>query len=489
MVKILSPASLGNGDKLGSVIASLGKKMFGAPDTATQLANEKLYQMQRENTETDNLMRQVAAGGAGANASNPLAQAAMIGGGYKPSDYADLSLLDTAARFGAEDSRTQAMQVGSGQSYNGTAGAFGKTLAEASRNNSLESADRRYNVDQSVGQQRYEFDNKPVAAIGADGNPVFVPQGQAPGNAPVLSDTERKGTLLGQNWNELPKLAPEQQEVLGARVDKGSSTPRNYRGPDGRNYITFDGVTSASDGAELPRGGYLASVEGGAQDTGLTNSTQSGLEQQSFANEKFKGMLTMARDLATKDPTNFGIPGFVKGTVSDLNELAKGAAVGLGYADANDAVAAVRRGAAQNGISPELLSGVFDPTKSGLETVSDMLVYAAAEALAGQAGRSVSDKDVAFFRSIAGDPRAWLMSQEKYMAKLDQMAQILQLNDGATKKYLSEGVPLAAPNAAAQAAPTSADPLQQARDAIARGAPRDAVLKRLAENGISAEGL
>lgn len=454
MVKIISPASSGGGN-LGAVIADIGKRMFGAPDTATLLANEKLYSMQRENTEIDNLMRRVAGAGAGASASDPLAQAMLIGGGYKPADFADLSLLDTAARFGATDPRTQAMQVGAGQSYDRTASAFGQTLAETARNNDLQSADRRYGVDQNIGQQRFEFESKPLPALGAGGSPVFVPQGQAAtsGVSPILSETDQKGALLGQNWNGLDALSPQQQEVLGARVGGGSATPRNYRGPDGQNYITNDGITNAVDGTPLPRGGYIASVEGGAADTGLTNSTKSGLQQQDFANAKFAGLLGMARDLASKDPTNFGIPGFVKGLASDVTELARGTAVGLGYQDVNEAVAAVRRSAAQNGVNPTLLSGVFDPTKAGLETVADMLVYAAAEALAGQAGRSVSDKDVQFFKGIAGDPRAWLMSQEKYLAKLDQMGQILQLNAGTAREYLQQGVPADNPAVTQQAGP------------------------------------
>jgi hypothetical protein len=40
-----------------------------------------------------------------------------------------------------------------------------------------------------------------------------------------------------------------------------------------------------------------------------------------------------------------------------------------------------------------------------------------------------------------------------------------------------------------QTAATPADPLAQARDAVARGAPRDAVIERLRVNGIDPAGL
>lgn len=448
MVKIFSPLS--GGDPLGATLANLGKQLFG-DRTGAELNKEKLYSAQRENAEMDNLMRRTATSGAQTLGSDPIAQAILIGSGYKPDDFAKLGLMGAATEFGAKDPRTQNWQVGSGQAFDNTADAFGARLAETVRSNDMQSADRRYGVDQSQATERYKFGAEPKAALGQDGKPVFAPQGElvSGGFAPVMSETEQKGTLLGQNWEGLPALNPQQQEVLGARVDGSkSSTPRNYRGPDNKNYITYDGVTDASTGAPLPAGGYLASVEGGSDETGLTNSTASGVQQGILANNKLSNLLAATREVATKDPTNFGIPGFIKGVAQDASQIAQGMAQGLGYKGAEDMLVDAAQRAMKSGVNPSLISGVFDGDLSSLHTLSDLMVYAAAEALAGQSGRSVSDKDVQFFKGIVGDPQGWMMSQQKYLSKLTQIERILQMNQGELGKAQVDG---AVPRTAAPA--------------------------------------
>lgn len=452
MVKIFN--SFKGTDPLGAAFANLGNSLFG-DKTANALNSEKLYAAQRENSEMDNLMSRVGQSGAQNLGADPIAQAILLGSGYDPSKFGQVGLMGAATGFGAADPRTQNWQVGTGQAYDNTAGAFGQKMAETTRNNDMQSADRRYGVDQSIGQQRYEFEAKPMPALGLEGLPTFAPQGQLAGGgyAPILSETEQKGTLLRDNFGNLPALDPMQRQVLGANPSETSRTPRNYVTPQGSR-ITYDGVTDAQTGAPLPPGGYIGSVEGGAGDVGLTNSTLSGLQQQDFANTKFGRLLGMTRDLASRDPMNFGIPGFIKGVASDLNALAGGVAQGLGYNGMQEAMAVVRRDAAVNGISPDLLAGVFDPNLAGLHTVADLLVYSAAEALAGQAGRSVSDKDVQFFKGIVGDPRGWMMNQQKFMAKLDQLEQILNVNSQTVREYLG-GAPAGAPQPGAPAAPNS----------------------------------
>jgi len=452
MVKIFN--TLRGPDPLGAAFANLGKSLFG-DTTANAINSEKLYAAQRENTEMDNLMARAAKSGVQNLGADPIAQAILLGSGYDPSKFGQVGLMGAATGFGAADPRTQNWQVGTGQSYDNTAGAFGQKLAETARSNNMASADRRYGVDQTQKTERDKFFYTPKEVINPDGTPGFARQGELAGStfSPILSEADRKGTLLGQNFDNLPALDPMQRQVLGANPSETSRTPRNYVTPQG-SFITYDGVTDAQTGAPLPAGGYIGNVEGGAGDVGLTNSTLSGLQQQDFANTKFGRLLGMTRDLASRDPMNFGIPGFIKGVASDLNALSGGVAQGLGYNGMQDAMAAVRRDAAMNGISPDLLAGVFDPNLAGLHTVADLLVYSAAEALAGQAGRSVSDKDVQFFKGIVGDPRGWMMNQQKFMAKLDQLEQILNVNSQTVREYLG-GAPAGAPQPGAPAAPNS----------------------------------
>lgn len=489
MVKIFSPMSGGN--PLGETIANLGRQLFG-DRTANELASEKLYAAQRENAEMDNLMKRAAAGGVQTLGSDPIAQAVLIGSGFDPKKFADIGLMGAATGYGAADPRTQNWQVGSGQSYDNTAGAFGARLAEtarandlasadrrygvdqsqgterwkhstigadqaadnaeAIRNNDLQSADRRYNVDQNVGETRRQFDQKPMPVITQNGAPGYVPQNELTTTAvqPILSEADQKGTLLGQNWENLPDLNTNQQEVLGARIDGSkSSTPRNYIVGD-RSFITYDGRTDAQTGQPLPPGGYIGNVEGGAGDVGLTNSTQSGVQQGILANNKLSNLLAVTREVAEKDPTNFGIPGFVKGVAQDVTQIAQGLAQGLGYQGAEQMLTEAAQSAMRSGVDPNLISGVFDPNLSSLHTLADLMVYASAEALAGQSGRSVSDKDVQFFKGIVGDPQGWLMSQEKFLAKLTQIERILQMNQTELGRAQTDGAVPRTQNAASQ---------------------------------------
>src|SRR5690606_32114269 len=248
------------------------------------------------------------------------------------------------------------------------------------------------------------------------------------------------GQLLG-NWDTLDQLPPEQRAVLGAEPNAATASGvKNYILPDGRVLLTRDGQTDMQ-GNPLPPGGYLGTVEGSAKDVGvLTNAATTAVQEQKLAVQKFRGLLALTREVAEKDPTNFGLPGFIKGTVADVALLADGIAKGLGYNGAAQAIAEARQRAVANGVSPTLISGLFDENLSGLHTVADLLVYSAAEALAGQSGRSVSDKDVQFFKEIVGDPRSWLMSQDKFLAKMDMLERIINTTGGVLDEALFNGL-------------------------------------------------
>ena len=470
MVKIFN--TLRGPDPLGAAFANLGKSLFG-DTTANAINSEKLYAAQRENAEMDNLMARAAKSGVQNLGADPIAQAILLGSGYDPSKFGQVGLMGAATGFGAADPRTQNWQVGTGQSYDNTAGAFGQKLAETARSNNMESADRRYGVDQTQKTERDKFFYTPKEVLNPDGTPGFARQGELAGStfSPILSETDQKGTLLGQNFGNLPALDPMQRQVLGANPSETSRTPRNYVTPQG-SFITYDGVTNAQTGAPLPAGGYIGNVEGGAGDVGLTNSTASSVQQGILANNKLGNLLAATRDIAQRDPTNFGIPGFIKGVAQDAAQIAQGLAQGLGYQGAEQMLTEAQHGAMQSGVNPSLISGVFDPDLTSLHTLSDLMVYAAAEALAGQSGRSVSDKDVTFFKGIVGSPQDWMMSQEKFLAKLTQIERLLQMNQQELGAAQSQGAmprtgtrpaappagpaPQAAPQTAPQAAPQTA---------------------------------
>lgn len=355
-------------------------------------------------------------------------------------------------------------------------------------------ADKKYSVDAETGQKRYEFDHALEPVIGPDG-PTFMPRSQVVGSGarPIMSETQQKATLLDRNfgnlgdldpyqqaalgagvsetqargrqlmdnWDTLDRLTPEQREVLGANP-KGdtASGVRNYILPDGRVLLTRDGLTDMQ-GNPLPPGGYLGTVEGSAKDVGvLTNAATTAVQEQKLAVQKFRGLLQLTREAAEKDPTNFGLPGFIKGTVADLAALANGIATGLGYEGAAQAIEDARKRALKKGISPSLISGLFDENLASLHTISDLLVYSAAEALAGQSGRSVSDKDVEYFKSIVGDPQSWLMNQDRFLAKLNMLERIVNTTDEVLDDALFNGL---TPGQPAPQQPGAPQPPQQPR--------------------------
>lgn len=446
MVKIFSPFQ--GQDPLAEKLRALGQQMFGN-NTDNALKNEKLYEMQRNNVETDNLMRRVAGGGAQNLGADPIAQAILIGSGYKPEDFGKIGLMGSATANGATDPRTQNWQVGTGQSYDNTADAVRAKQAEVIRNNDMQSADRRYGVDQNQATDRYKFENEPKAAIGPDGKQVFAPQGGLAdgGFAPIVSESDQKGTLLGQNWNNLPGLNPQQQEVLGALPGSagGSRTPKNYIIKDAKGQtqtlLTADGVTDLQSGKPLPPGGYIGTVQGSANEAGVTNSVNTDLQSGVIANKKFTFLVNQAKDL-TADPTLFGAQGLARSLGQEVAAGVGGIAKAFGKGTTGDMVLNDARALAQqNGLSA-LIPELYDPNLPKVDTLWGLLVYQGASALAGQNGRGVSDQDVKNMRQILGDPKSLFSSAAMMQSKLEQAQAIVNGFDSINREALGGNAPV-----------------------------------------------
>ncbi|MBB3980091.1 hypothetical protein GGQ64_005338 [Rhizobium azooxidifex] len=487
MPKILS--SFSGPDPIAQTLSSLGRQLFGGDKTASALNNEKLYAAQRENAERDNLMARVAAGGAHTLGADPTVQAILLGSGIDPAQFAEIGRMGSATGYGAEDPRTANWQVAAGQAYSSTAPAFNTTMAETRRANDLDSADKRFAVTTADATDRYKHDTlsaadaltdntkryglgledatkrfgietnagieraKPYAALDATGQPVLVPIGNAANGQyqPVLSDTDRRGTLLGQNFDNLDTLNPQQQEVLGARVtgDK-AGTIKNYifPGPDGRNgvMLTTNGVTDLS-GNPLPPGGYVGTVEGGAADVGVTNAVATDMQGNVIANKKFEQLVGMGMEL-TKDPTLFGAQGRVRSLAQELAAGVSGMSAVLG-SNVEEARSVLAQDLAPTGLDARrILPELYDPNLPKVDTVWGLLVFQGASALAGQENRSVSDKDVQAMRQILGDPKSVFASAQMMQSKLQSALEIVAINDRVAREALGGKAPVT-PNAPA----------------------------------------
>jgi len=479
MVQIVNPYKYGS-STLGDAIRRAGNSMFG--DTLTPaLKREQLLASQRENTETENLMREVATSG---DLDWSFIAPAMIGAGYKPGDFNDLVLGRAANMHGARDQRTQNAQIGAGKAFSSTAEAFDIGEATKRRDQDIASGDRRYGYDLASGDRRYgydlasgdrrrgqdlddarhrreqdltdarqrygyniasgdrrygydlasddrrrgqdlddarhryEFDNTPEEAF-VNGEPVFVPRSGVfeEGVSPVLSSTERGAAAKFNEFNELyldqfavdpanptPEEADKAKQYAIAQVSKSK----------GRT------ITTGPDGGVTIEEGGPAIEEGGPALGDLTNNVRSGMQKQSIAAEDFN----RTADIATEyliDPANanlFGPVGKVRQIMQSGVEVGNNIALTFGYQDADEMAEDLRQEVARNGVA-QLLPEIYDPNLDAVDAVWGLLIYKGAAALAGQEGRSVSDKDVQFFREIFGGPKGLFSSQKSLAAKMD----------------------------------------------------------------------
>lgn len=475
---------------IGASLRNLSQIVTRAPSEAQRIfVAEKALAARRENENRaslgDMFQQYGTPGYDPAQATNMAVRA-----GISPDHLGGFDRYNAATRYGATDQRTTNAAVGAGQAYSSTAGGFRESEA---------GTDRR--AMWRLGEDRYQFDSKPMT-VGTDQGPVIMRQSEAFGRPAVEDLGKVKGDAARRALNAPGGLAAADettQRFVGAG-ERASTTPKNYVF-QGKNFITNDGVSDARTGQPLPQGGYLATAQGDTNAVGLNSSVTTDLQKQDISNQRFKNLVGFTRNLAQADANNFGVAGIAKGFMQDAQAVAGNVAQGLGYSGVQEAVNTARQKAMAGGVDPGLLSGVFDPKLPALYTAADLMVFSAAEALAGQQGRSVSNKDVAVFKNIVGDPAEWTGNQQKFLAKLDTVEQILAMNQGVVDQRLRGGAPSAAAQAAPGVAqppgaapgappiPAGADPLAAARDAITRGADRNAVIRRLQQNGINPTGL
>jgi hypothetical protein len=144
---------------------------------------------------------------------------------------------------------------------------------------------------------------------------------------------------------------------------------------------------------------------------------------------------------------------------------------------------------------PESMGGPNEARTNNTLRYNEIMNSEALNRLTQMKGAS-SDRDVQINFKIVNDPTAPIENKRRALSVLrDKLAAHLKANEGAitaaggTPTRLEKTTP-AAPAAAAAAAPAAGgDLLEQARKAIAAGAPRDKVIERLRQKGMDATGL
>jgi hypothetical protein len=343
--------------------------------------------------------------------------------------------LATGAAYGSPDEMRRSMVL-QGKAINQD---FSPTVAEA---------DRIAGRNSSLAQQR------DLAKI----------------NATPLSDSQVKGGLLKQNWDNLQNLPIEQKKALGALPNKGMSV--TY-GPNGEVNVNYGGNDTGAA-------------------TSLSKPNIDRQQQNLQVNQEARTLIdSIQKDIKT-NPNAVGPVGNIVRGAQNTADIYQSLVGQFGSPEALEGqIKAAENFAKQNNISLD-----FNPALPRVVRANNMLIMKAAAAIANQSGRNLSDKDVQFVKNIVGDPTSWTEGPKGYSAGLEQLSTIIDDNiknsSGALQSgQVQLGNPVGTP-AAPSAAPTGApavnvieQSIENARAAIKAGKSPEHVKQRLRQKGIT----
>lgn len=414
---------------IGDALGNLAKTLMSGPSEADRIAAaEKALALKQTRESTRSVADMFANWGRPGFNRNAAVSEAIIAG-LKPEMLSENERYLAANQYGAAAPQTDAAARGAGGAYSSTAQAF-----------NIDQGNAMTRAANEVAEKKRQFDMTPQQAL-VNGAPAFVPQSKAfeTGTAPIISETEQKGTQLGKAWGALGELPPAEQRVLGADAKPASTTPRNYVSPDGKNHITYDGITDAANGAPLPAGGYIANAQGPAKDVGLNTSVVTGLQKGDIANQNLGKLLDFTEKQINDAPdVNFGASGLAKDVVQNVAIAVTNVATGLNLKKPQEALAALQKQAAAAGVDQSIVSGAFDPKIGALNTTYGLLVYATASALAGQNGRDLSNADVIHAKDMVGDPLSLFSNKPTLLSKLATIRTLLNIQQSTIDQNLGK---------------------------------------------------
>lgn len=286
-------------------------------------------------------------------------------------------------------------------------------------------------------------------------------------NSQPMSESEWKAGVLAKNFDNLDKLNPMQQNVIGALPKKGMSASMN------------------------PETGEFEFSMGGDAATGMDKPITKDYQKSLAANQELKSMATALSSLVQANPSAVGATGNIQRIGQNAADVAGVATKMFGSPEGTEqALATAAADAAAHGVSLE-----FNPQLPLITRLHNLMIYKAADALAGQSGRSVTDADIRRVVGMVGDPESWLEGPKAYQSGLGFINNMADINIKRSSEMLKAGT--VAPvmpggNSTAGALPVDTgapaqDPalrIEQARKAIAAGKDRAAVLKTLQGMGI-----
>lgn len=388
-------------------------------------------------------------------------------------DGGDLgALLRTLAAntMGVDDPRVSGAILGAGGAMSSTPVGFGRDQARQVAQNDADNAAamvRQGTVNQTNLEQermrqagaasREDMALEEVMMPGPNGNPVptLVRRGEAVGAAPLLSLDQTRSVMFAQP--EVQAGITDEQRAnfaLGGTPGAGSTrAPDNYVTPSGDVILSLDGMRGIN-GEVVPPGSRRVGIaaQDSAEGVGLRPTVEGNLQGAEISRTRFTDISRQAREVAASDRTLFGPVGAARNVAQSAGQLLMGVSELIGGPDTSPAAAvnAAAADMARSGVSPSVISDLFtfDPNLPDIQVLSTLLVYSGAAALAGQSGRDMSDRDVAIFREIFGNPQGLFSSQEGFLARLDRAEAIVRGQAAADADVRARGgapAPSAAP--------------------------------------------
>jgi hypothetical protein len=329
------------------------------------------------------------------------------------------------------------------------------------------------------------FGSTPVETItGPDGQPVITTRPQALGQAPAASQTG-----MGNLTRFLvPDETGEMQVVSGFTTPDGRVVM-----PDGTDITSMNPIPASNSGGtqfEIGPDGQVRFSMGGDN---LTNRTASDLQRgREMAVQLNRSMTSLYRNLT---PDALGAAGqfndeFVNRVVAQFVPSAANEPVAAQRTQLRAAIVREARGIlgndrlnredreriAQLMPDPNTIFESYPRARAALVTIATYAAYDAAFADARLEGGQLPPLNP----QVIGQ----LVDQGLLEPDIAQAAVSALFSRGGARQ-----APAAAPAAAQGGAPDATSVLQQAQDAIARGADRAAVIERLLSMGVDPEGL
>ncbi len=455
-----------NDNSLASTLARLGDTLFGPGALQADYVREKSRGTRRENDAYDVL--QGAARAAPLDFNDPNVRGAVYGL-PQPKEAFEAHRGVVANTQGAMAPETTNAILGAGGSYAGTGQGFREGQATEIQKQQIAS-------DRAAGAAIRTAEMQPITVVDPNDSTKMITVSRADAirgqMTPVVPSSEAEGFLKLRGFGSgYAGLNDPQLKAAGALPPADKFFNWQAIGPDGMvlQGVTTNGQTDLHTGQALPPKVRLISPGNAGGPNVMTplapdNTQLRDLRGRLLANQQLSQIVDRATKLVSNDPTIVGVPGQAQQLGQNAIAVVRDLANYFGKGnDLNTSANNVRAEVAQR-FGPEaakLLPELFKPQIDELETLYAIIVYKGAEAMFGQSGRDLSDRDVAAARAVFGNPRNFLSSSQSVLTKFQLVKQIADRNVAMYDTIIRQGNMTATPQSLPNA-PQGVPPAQEA---------------------------